>query len=118
MLDIHLVRENPAAVKSSEKKRGRDPAVADAVLKLDQSWKKELKKVEELKHKRNVVSQEINEAKKSKKEKEAVKKIKEMRDVVDEIKKGEEKTALLLQERDEKLTLLGNILHQRPFGKR
>ena len=56
MLDIKLVRENPAVVKASEKKRGRDQAIVDQVLKLDESWKKELKKVEELKHKRNVVS--------------------------------------------------------------
>ena len=69
MLDIKLVRENPALVKASEKKRGRDPSILDQVLKLDESWKKELKKVEELKHKRNVVSQEINQAKKNKKEK-------------------------------------------------
>src|SRR3990167_805610 len=89
MLDIKLVREHPELVKASEKKRGRDVTVVDQVLKLDEAWKKELKKVEELKHKRNVVSQEINQAKKNKKEKEAVKKIKEMQDVVEEIKERE-----------------------------
>lgn len=118
MLDIKIVRENPAAVKASEKKRGRNPAVVDEVLKLDESWKKELKKVEELKHKRNVVSQEINQAKKNRKEKDAAKKIKEMQDVVEEIKQREEKTAHLLREREEKLTILGNILHPSvPSGK-
>ena len=118
MLDIKLVRENPTAVKASEKKRNRNPAAVDEVLKLDQSWKKELKAVEELKHKRNVVSQEINQAKKNKKEKEAAKKIKEMRDVVEEIKKREEKTVHLLQARDEKLSILGNLLHPKvPAGR-
>jgi len=77
-----------------------------------------LKAVEELKHQRNVVSQEINQAKKNRKEKEAVKKIKEMRDVVEEIKKREEKTVHLLQARDEKLKVLGNLLHPKvPAGK-
>lgn len=118
MLDIKLVRENPAAVKASEKKRGRNPLLVDEVLKLDQAWKKELKAVEELKHKRNVVSQEINQAKKGQKEKEAVKKIKEMKEVVEEIKRREEKTAHLLQARDDKLSAVGNVLHPGvPAGK-
>ena len=118
MLDIKLVRENPALVKASEKKRGRDPSILDQVLKLDESWKKELKKVEELKHKRNVVSQEINQAKKSKKEKEAVKKIKEMKDVVEEIKEREYNANEQLHQRNETLKKIGNILDKEvPVGK-
>lgn len=118
MLDIKSVRENPALIKASEKKRGRDPAIVDQVLKLDESWKKELKKVEELKHKRNVVSQEINEAKKSKKEKEAVKKIKEMKDVVEEIKEREYNANELLHQRNDALKKIGNILDKEvPTGK-
>ncbi|MDP3698846.1 MAG: serine--tRNA ligase [Nanoarchaeota archaeon] len=118
MLDIKLVRENPAVVKASEKKRGRDPVIVDQVLKLDGSWKKELKIVEELKHQRNVVSQEINQAKKNKKEKEAVKKIKEMQDVVEEIKEREYNANELLHQRNEALKRIGNILDKQvPTGK-
>ncbi len=118
MLDIKLIRENPAVVKASEKKRGRDPAIVDQVLKLDESWKKELKKVEELKHKRNVVSQEINQAKKDKKEKEAVKKIKEMRDVVGEIKEREYNADSALQQRNDTVKKIGNVLDKEvPAGK-
>lgn len=118
MLDIRVVREHPEAVKVSEKKRGRNPEIVDQVLKLDESWKKELKKVEELKHQRNVVSQEINQAKKNKKEKEAIKKIKEMKDVVDEIKEREYNADNLLQQRNETLKKIGNILDKEvPAGK-
>ena len=118
MLDIKLVREHPELVKASEKKRGRDTAIVDQVLKLDEAWKKELKKVEELKHKRNVVSQEINEAKKSKKEKEAVKKIKEMKDVVEEIKQREYNANEQLHQRNDALKKIGNILDKEvPAGK-
>ena len=118
MLDIKIVRENSALVKASEKKRGRDQAIVDQVLKLDESWKKELKKVEELKHQRNVVSQEINQAKKSKKEKEAVKKIKEMKDVVEEIKQREYNANEQLHQRNEALKKIGNILDKEvPVGK-
>ena len=103
MLDIKVVREHPEVVKASEKKRGRNPEIVDQVLKLDESWKKELKKVEELKHKRNVVSQEINQAKKNKKEKDAAKKIKEMQDVVQEIKEREYNADSFLHQRNEVL---------------
>src|SRR3989344_3061240 len=118
MLDIKLVREHPELVKASEKRRGRDISIVDQVLKLDEAWKKELKKVEELKHKRNVVSQEINEAKKSKKEKEAVKKIKEMKDVVEEIKQREYNANEQLHQRNDALKKIGNVLDKEvPAGK-
>lgn len=118
MLDIKVVREHPELVKASEKKRGRNSEIVDQVLKLDESWKKELKKVEELKHKRNVVSQEINQAKKNKKEKDAAKKIKEMQDVVQEIKEREYNADNLLQQRNEALKKIGNILDKEvPAGK-
>lgn len=118
MLDIKIVREHPEQVKASEKKRGKDAAVVDQVLKLDESWRKELKKVEELKHRRNVVSQEINQAKKNKKEKDAAKKIKEMQSVVEEIKQREYNANKLLHQRHDTLKKIGNILDKGvPQGK-
>lgn len=118
MLDIKLIREHPEIVKKSEKKRDRDPSVVDEVFKLDSNWKNELKSLEELKHKRNVVSEEINRAKKEHKEAEANKKIKEMKSVVDNIKKKEEEVASLLQKRDATLSQIGNIIHEKvPKGK-
>lgn len=118
MLDINVLRENPDAVKASEKKRGKDPKHVELVLKLDQQWKKELKEVENLKHKRNMVSEEINKAKKAKNEKAAKERIKEMQDVVISIKAQEEKVENLLQKRNTELTKVGNIMHSGvPEGK-
>ena len=118
MMDIKFLREQPDLVRKSEKRRGRDVSVIGEVLKQDQKWKKELKKVESLKHTRNVVSQEINQAKKSNDEKTAKNKIKEMRSVVEEIKKREEKSNNLLIKRDKLLSTIGNILHKTvPLGK-
>ena len=45
MIDINVLRENPDAVKASERKRGKDQKQVDIVLKLDQQWKKELKEL-------------------------------------------------------------------------
>lgn len=116
MLNINLLRENPKIVKDSEKKRNHDLKIVDEVLSLDEKWKKELKKVEELKHQRNVVSLAINELKK--KGKSANDKIKEMRKVVDEIKEKEEKANQLIEERNLALKKIGNLLHPSvPAGK-
>jgi len=60
MIDIKIFRENPDIIKESEKKRGKDPKLVDEVIKLDKKWRELLKKVNELKHRRNVVSEEIN----------------------------------------------------------
>lgn len=118
MLDITLIREHPEIAKASEKKRGRDPKKIDEVLILDEQWKKELKKVEELKHKRNVVSEEINQAKKTSKSSLAEQKIREMKTVVENIKMGEDKANQLLQQRNSALLKIGNILHSKvPQGK-
>jgi seryl-tRNA synthetase len=118
MLDINLLRENPDLVRDNEKKRRNDSGQVDKVLQLDDIWKKELMGVERLKHQRNVVSQEINQAKKEKKESEAQKKIKVMRTVVEDIKNQEQKVEQLLQERNKELSKLGNIMHPAvPDGK-
>jgi seryl-tRNA synthetase len=110
MLDINFVRENSDLVKKSEKKRDHNPKRVDEVLKLDKDWKRELKVMEELNHKRNVVSQEINQAKKAGKSSLADKKIKEMRQVIDTIKKQEDLATELLKKRNTALSLIGNVL--------
>ncbi|HLD00738.1 MAG TPA: serine--tRNA ligase [Candidatus Nanoarchaeia archaeon] len=116
MLDIKLIRENSNQVKASEKKRNRDPKLVDEVLKLDLQWKTELASIEKLKHQRNVVSQEINQLKKSGKS--AVSKIKQMQSVGEDIKSGEEKVKILLEKRDAAVKTLGNVMHPKvPPGK-
>ena len=118
MINISLLREKSEQVKKSEKKRGHDPKLVDEILRLDQQWKKELQKKEQLNHQRNVVSQDINKAKKEKNEKVAKNKIKEMKDVVEEIKTLEEKANESLKKRDDLLKKVGNILDEKvPLGK-
>jgi len=118
MLDINFVREHPEIVRVSEKRRGHDLKIVDEVLQLDEQWKKSLKEMEALKHKRNVVSEEINQAKKAKQEKVAVAKIKQMRDVAEEIKKQEDVVTTLVLKRNETLKKIGNVLHPSvPIGK-
>src|SRR3989338_5796137 len=107
MLDITFVREHSDIVRASEKRRGHDLKIVDDALKTDEQWRKALKEVETLKHKRNVVSEEINKAKKEKNNPLAEKKIKEMRSVADEIKTQEDLVNALLLKRNETLKRVG-----------
>lgn len=112
MLDINLLRENPDLARQSEKKRGRDPKQVDKVLRLDLQWKTELQLMQDLNHKRNVVSQEINQAKKNKDNSSAERKIKEMRKVIDQINEQEKSTQKTLEKRNAELKKIGNVLHE------
>jgi seryl-tRNA synthetase len=118
MIDINFIRNNQEIVKASEKKRGHDLKLVDKVLKQDEEWKKELQVMQKLNQQRNIVSQEINKAKKAKDEKLAKKKIAEMRKVIDKTREQEDKAARLLKERNVTMKLIGNVLHKTvPKGK-
>jgi len=118
MIDLNFLRKNPEVVKASERRRNHDPTSVDKILKLDEQWKQELKVVEELKHKRNVVSEEINKTKKEQKHFLAEQKIKDMKEVVEKIRLAEEKVNQLFADRNKTLKSIGNILHEAvPSGK-
>ncbi len=118
MLDINLLRQHPDVVKASEKKRNHDPAIVDEVLKLDEAWKKKQKEVEELKHRRNVVSEEINAAKKAKNNALAENKIKQMKEVAEQIREREYEADSLVRQRNDVAKKIGNVLDKSvPEGK-
>lgn len=64
MLDIKIVRANPQAVIDGMKKRGMDLDLTEFQT-LDESRRKLLVEVEELKNRRNTVSKEIGRMKKA-----------------------------------------------------
>jgi seryl-tRNA synthetase len=116
MLDIKLFRENPAIIRKSEIKRGHGTKFLDAVIKCDNEWRKALKKVEELKAKRNAVTKEISQLKKQGKK--ADSKIKSMKKVATDIQKQDSKVKEVLLERDAARMAVGNILEAEiPKGK-
>lgn len=110
MLDIKLFRENPEIIKKSEKRRGRSTKNVEEVIKYDKIWRNSLKKGDKLKHKRNLVTQEIASLKKEGKS--GSSKIKETRKISSEIKKNEERIREYLEKRDEVRYKIGNIVHK------
>jgi len=118
MLDIRLIRENPEMVRNNLEKRG-DPEklrLLDELIELDKEWRRLLTRVNELRHQRRMVTEEV--AKLRKMGKEAAQKLKEAKTLPEEIGKLEEQ----IEERKARVNtiLLGlpNLLHESvPVGK-
>jgi len=118
MFDIKLIRENPELVRKNLKKRG-DPEklkLLDDLIRLDREWRQLLTRVNELRHRRRLVTEEIAKLKKAGKE--TAQKLKEAKAIPEEIQKLEAQ----VEERKEKvnqiLLRLPNLLHESvPVGK-
>lgn len=118
MLDIRLIRENPELVKKNLKKR-KDPGILsnlEKLIELDKRYRNSLRKLEELRHERNVVTDTIaklrNEKKPYKKE------IGKIRSIPKEINKLDEQNEVLREKVRTLLLKIPNLLHDSvPYGK-
>ncbi len=65
MLDINLIRETPDVVRKNLEKRGDEEKLKllEEVITLDTKWRETTTKVNELRHRRNVLSKEVASAK-------------------------------------------------------
>jgi len=118
MLDIKLIRENPHIVENDLKRRGDEDKIRllHNLISDDKRYRELLQDVEKLKHKRNVLSEEI--AKLKKEGKDFSSKMKEAEKIPGEIKRIEEETIKLKEKTANTLMRLPNILHESvPFGK-
>ena len=117
MLDIKLIRENPEIVRKNLEKRGdaEKLKLLDDLIQLDREWRQLLTKVNEFRHQRRIVTEEV--AKLKKEGKDTTGKLKEAKAIPKEI----EKLDVQVEERKEKVTSillqLPNLLHESvPFG--
>ncbi|KNZ68488.1 seryl-tRNA synthetase [Thermincola ferriacetica] len=109
MLDIKFIRSNPEAVKEALSKRGAVLGL-DNFLKLDEQRRELLVEVEQLKNKRNVVSEEIGKLKKQGQHPEEM--ILEMRQVSQKIKELDEKVKEVEENLAGALLTIPNIPHE------
>ncbi|MEM4702968.1 MAG: serine--tRNA ligase [Candidatus Pacearchaeota archaeon] len=89
MLDPKLIRENPGKVRESLKKRKEDTGLVDRWLEKDKKFRVMKSELDSLRHKRNLISEEINKLNKEGKKIEIGKKIKEAKEIAEKIKKRE-----------------------------
>lgn len=88
MLDLRFVRENTDIVAKALEKRGMDISL-EQFKKLDEERREILHEAEQLKHKRNVVSDKIGQLKRAGEDASGM--IEEMKDVSDRIKRYDER---------------------------
>lgn len=108
MLDIRLIRDNPATLDDALKKRGAEPASAH-ILALDDARREHLKKLQDAQSERNVASKAIGKAKASGDEAEAARLIEEVAGHKAFIQSGEDKERELTEALETALASLPNI---------
>jgi len=118
MLDIKLTREHPEIVRNDLKKRGdlEKLKMLDDLIEYDKQWRKLLTEVNELRHRRKLITAEIASLKK--KGEDASKQMAEAKRIPQDIKKLENQVEEYKEKVDRILLRLPNILHESvPFGK-
>ncbi|MHA1763348.1 MAG: serine--tRNA ligase [Promethearchaeota archaeon] len=111
MLDIELFRNNLELIKDSERKRFKDPSIADKVLEYDKKWRAALTELQELRQKRKEISVLIGKYKKEKKLKEANEAIEKSKHIKAQIEELEKKKKEYLEKREAFRYRVGNIVH-------
>lgn len=116
MLDLKFIRRNPEIIREALRKRGYEEQLVEEILQADAAWREKLVVLEQLKNRRNTVSEEIGRLKKAGQE--AADLVAEMRDLGGRIKELE----AVVRDREAKIQerLLGipNIPHPSvPFGR-
>lgn len=115
MLDIKFIRENPELVKKAIEAKNEKDRV-DEILELDKKRRQILVVSEELKAKRNSVSQEVGKLKKAGQDTTAI--VAEMKEVSDKIKEYDDKLSAIEEELNNILLYVPNIPHESvPIGK-
>ncbi len=118
MLDIRLIRENPELVRNNLAKRDdrEKLRLLDDLIHYDKEWRQLLTRVNELRHRRRIVTEEIAGLKKEGKE--AVQKLREAKSITEEIRKLGKDVENRKAKVNNLLYRLPNLLHESvPFGK-
>ncbi len=115
MLDIKFIRENPEAVRQGIENKNEKSRI-DELLDLDKLRRDLITKTEELKAKKNQVSQEVAKLKKAGQDASAI--IEEMKNVSEQIKSYDEQLAATQEKVNNILMYIPNLPHSSvPVGK-
>ncbi len=110
---LELLRNDPDKLREYVKKRFMDPRIVDEAYETDLKWRQLLTKIQEIRHKHNVLSREIARLKGREREE----KIREVRELKAELEELEKELKELEERRIKLLFKLPNILHESvPIG--
>ncbi len=106
MIDIKFIRENPDAVRASQKGRGEDTSIVDQLLKLDETRRTAITEFETLRAEQNVLSKSVGAAKGD--EKAAL--LENSKDLANKVKAADTKRADIEAQANAVAMQLSNIL--------
>ena len=106
MIDIKFLRENPDAVRDSQKKRGEDPKIVDQLMELDTKRRDAIVAFEALRAEQNQLSKSVGAAKGD--EKQAL--LNSAKDLAGKVKEADAKRAELEAETNKVALQLSNLL--------
>jgi len=112
MLDIRLIREHPEVVRANLEKRGavEKLKMLDDLIERDKKWRQLLTEVNQLRHRRKVITAEIANLKK--KGEDVSKKLEEARKIPEKIERLEKQAERCRERANRILMGLPNILHE------
>ncbi len=118
MLDIRFIKKNPHLIKDNLKKRFQNNKipVVDELINYHNKWIELKKKLDNLNHQRNILSEEINKLKKQNKD---ISRQKELaKSIPEKIKNIEEEIYILFKKITELQLKIPNIISKKvPLGK-
>ena len=118
MLDQSLIRDHPDLVREGIEKRADEDVDLDEYLALDEEWKELKNRGDDLRHQRNVISDQISELHQEGKPDEAEELIEESKELKPEIESVEERAEELKSELDSRRLRIPNIPHESsPVGE-
>jgi seryl-tRNA synthetase len=106
MIDIKFIRENPDAVRASQKGRGEDTSIVDQLLKLDETRRTAITEFETLRAEQNTLSKSVGAAKGD--EKAAL--LANAKDLADKVKAADTKRAEIEAQVNAMAMQLSNVL--------
>jgi len=96
---LDLLRNDPDALRDSQRRRGERVDLVDEALRLDQLWRRKLSQLDELRHQHNVISRKIGKSHGTDRDK----KIRRARDLAAQIREGENDLASVEEDRNRHL---------------
>ena len=106
MIDIKFLRENPDAVRASQKGRGEDTSIVDKVIAIDETRRAAIEKFETLRAEQNILSKSVGAAKGD--EKAAL--LENAKELATKVKEADSKRAEVEEESKQLIMQLSNIL--------
>ena len=120
MIDIKFLRENPEIVKQNIKNKFQDQKLplVDEVIEIDKKKREATVKGDELRNKRNSLSDKIGQLMRDGKKEDAEKIKAEVRSINDELEKNEQKEDELAEEIKKRMMVIPQIMDKSvPIGK-